>query len=148
MNEMEIAQRCRDTMWNGDRASQEMGMSVVVTGPGCAEANFEVRSDMLNGHGICHGGYIFALADSAFAFACNSYNRLTVAAAASIEFVRPGRLGDRLTASASEIHRGRRTGIYDVTVSDQDANLVAIFRGRAHATGERLLESDTENIEK
>lgn len=143
MNERQIAQRCRDTMWNGDRASQDMGMSVEVTAPGCARASFEVRGDMLNGHGICHGGYIFALADSAFAFACNSYDRLTVAASASIEFVRPARLGDRLTASASEAHRGRRTGIYDVTVSDQDARLVAIFRGRAHATDERLLQSDT-----
>lgn len=144
MNDMEIAQKCYATMWDNDPASREMGMAVKVTRPGCAEARFEVRKEMVNGHDICHGGFIFALADSAFAFACNTYDRITVAAGASIEFVRPARLGDRLTAIASETHRGGRTGIYDITVTNQDDVLVAIFRGRSYATREPILQSDTE----
>ena len=143
MNDGEIARKCRDTMWQKDFASQEMGMTVDVTEPGSAEAAFEVRRDMVNGHDICHGGYIFALADSAFAFACNTYNRITVAAGASIEFVRPARLGDRLRAVATERHRGRRTGVYDIVVSNQDDDVVAIFRGRSYATREPVFQSDT-----
>ncbi len=136
MNETEIAQRCFETMWRDDLASRDLGMTVKVTEQGAAEAGFEVRRNMVNGHDICHGGYIFTLADSAFAFACNTYNCVTVAASASIEFVRPARLGDKLVATASEAHRGGRTGIYDVTVTNQDDEVVAIFRGRSHATRE------------
>lgn len=143
MNDREIAQKCRDTMWQKDVASQEMGMTVEVTEPGSAEAAFEVRRDMVNGYDICHGGYIFALADSAFAFACNSYNNITVAAGASIEFVRPARRGDRLRAVATERHRGGRTGVYDIVVTNQDDDVVAIFRGRSYATREPVFQSDT-----
>ena len=138
MNEMDIAQTCRDTMWTNDLASQDLGIEVEVTAPGKAVATLSVAKNMVNGHDICHGGFIFTLADTAFAFACNTYNRVTVAAGASIEFVRPGRLGDRLTARASEAHRGGRTGIYDITVSNQDDELIAIFRGRSYATREPL----------
>ena len=138
MNEMDIAQKCRDTMWNNDLASQDLGIEVEVTAPGKAVATLSVAKNMVNGHDICHGGFIFTLADTAFAFACNTYNRVTVAAGASIEFVRPGRLGDRLSARASEAHRGGRTGIYDITVSNQDDELIAIFRGRSYATREPL----------
>ena len=123
-------------MWGNDVASQDLGMTIEVTKPGRAEARFEVRSNMVNGYDICHGGFIFTLADSAFAFACNTYNRITVAASASIEFVRPARLGDKLLATAAEVHRGGRTGIYDITVTNQDDDVVAIFRGRSHATRE------------
>ena len=123
-------------MWGNDVASQDLGMTIEVTKPGRAEARFEVRSNMVNGYEICHGGFIFTLADSAFAFACNTYNRITVAASASIEFVRPARLGDKLLATAAEVHRGGRTGIYDITVTNQDDDVVAIFRGRSHATRE------------
>ncbi len=123
-------------MWGNDVASQDLGMTIEVTKPGRAEARFEVRSNMVNGYDICHGGFIFTLADSAFAFACNTYNRITVAASASIEFVRPARLGDKLLATAAEVHRGGRTGIYDITVTNQDGDVVAIFRGRSHATRE------------
>lgn len=111
-------------------------MTVSVTEAGSAVASFEVRKNMVNGHDLCHGGYIFTLADSAFAFACNTYNRVTVAASASIEFLRPGRLGDKLVATASEVSRGGRTGIYDVTVTNQGGDVVAIFRGRSYATRE------------
>ena len=136
MNEIEIAQKCCETMWGNDVASQDLGMTIEVTKPGQAEARFEVRANMVNGYDICHGGFIFTLADSAFAFACNTYNRITVAASASIEFVRPARLGDKLLATAAEVHRGGRTGIYDITVTNQDDDVVAIFRGRSHATRE------------
>jgi len=123
-------------MWGNDVASQDLGMTIEVTKPGQAEARFEVRANMVNGYDICHGGFIFTLADSAFAFACNTYNRITLAASASIEFVRPARLGDKLLAKAAEVHRGGRTGIYDITVTNQDDDVVAIFRGRSHATRE------------
>ena len=136
MNEIEIAQKCCETMWGNDVASQDLGMTIEVTKPGQAEARFEVRANMVNGYDICHGGFIFTLADSAFAFACNTYNRITVAACASIEFVRPARLGDKLLATAAEVHRGGRTGIYDITITNQDDDVVAIFRGRSHATRE------------
>lgn len=138
MNEMDIAQKCCETMWSNDLASQDLGIDVEVTRPGCAIASLEVRQKMVNGHDICHGGYIFTLADTAFAFACNTYNLITVAASASIEFVRPGRLGDRLTATASEAHRGGRTGVYDIIVSNQSGETVAIFRGRSYSTREPL----------
>lgn len=139
MNEIELAKRCGEKMWSEDRASQELGMSVEISGPGAAEARFEVRRNMVNGHGVCHGGYLFTLADSAFAFACNTYDRVTFAASASIEFVRPAHLGDKLVATACEASRGGRTGVYDISVKNQNNDLVAIFRGRSYATGEAIL---------
>ena len=138
MTENEIAKQCYETMWSSDVASQDLGMTVSVTKAGSAAASFEVRKNMVNGHDLCHGGYIFTLADSAFAFACNTYNRVTVAASASIEFVRPARLGDKLVATASEVSRGGRTGIYDATVMNQGGEVVAIFRGRSYATREPI----------
>lgn len=127
-------------MWSSDVASQDLGMTVSVTEAGSAKATFEVRKNMVNGHDLCHGGYIFTLADSAFAFACNTYNRVTVAASASIEFIRPARLGDKLVATASEVSRGGRTGIYDATVTNQDGEVIAIFRGRSYATRDPLFK--------
>jgi len=138
MTKNEIAKQCYETMWNGDAASQDLGMTVSVTEAGSAVASFEIRANMVNGHDICHGGYLFTLADSAFAFACNTYNRVTVAASASIEFIRPARLGDKLVATATEVSRGGRTGIYDATVTNQDGEVVAIFRGRSYATREAV----------
>jgi acyl-CoA thioesterase len=143
MNNKEIAQRCRDTMWNYDTAVREMGIAVSVSGPGMATTTIDVKAQMVNGHGICHGGFIFTLADSAFAYACNTYDRVTVAASAGIEFVRPARLGDRLTAEAREVHRGGRTGIYDVEVTNEAGEVVAIFRGRSYATRQPIVKSDT-----
>ena len=143
MNNKEIAQRCRDTMWHYDTAVREMGIEVSVSGPGVATTTIDVKAQMVNGHGICHGGFIFTLADSAFAYACNTYDRVTVAASAGIEFVRPVRLGDRLTAEAREAHRGGRTGIYDVEVTNEAGEVVAIFRGRSYATRQPIVKSDT-----
>ncbi len=139
------AQRCAKQMYQSDRASRELGIEITVTAPGKALATMTVRPSMLNGFAICHGGYIFTLADTAFAFACNAYDDLTVAAGASIEFLQPAREGDRLRAGAEELSRSGRSGIYDVVVRNQDDSRIAVFRGRAHATGKRLLvgESDT-----
>jgi acyl-CoA thioesterase len=139
MNANEIAKKCRQIMWDNDLASQDLGIAVAVEEAGCASATLEVTTRMVNGHDICHGGYIFTLADTAFAFACNTYDRITVAASASIEFVRPARLGDRLTAVASEAHRGGRTGVYDVIVRNQDDTTIAIFRGRSYSTREPMI---------
>jgi acyl-CoA thioesterase len=139
MNDLETARACCATMWQNDLASQELGITVAVIEPGVVEARFEVRRNMVNGHDICHGGYLFTLADTAFAFACNCYDRVTVAASASIEFIKPARFGDVLTARAAEVHRGGRTGIYDVRVTNQSAEAVAIFRGRSYATRVPLL---------
>lgn len=138
MTNNEIAKQCYETMWASDSASQDLGMTVSVSEAGSAVASFTIRKNMVNGHDICHGGYLFTLADSAFAFACNTYNRVTVAASASIEFVRPARLGDELVATATEVSRGGRTGIYDATVTNQDGEVVAIFRGRSYATSEPI----------
>ena len=137
--EKSIAIKCRDEMWKDDSASQHLGMQIDVSEPGKAAASFTVRDTMVNGHGVCHGGYIFTLADSAFAFSCNTYNVVTFASSAGIEFVRPARAGDVLSAVAEERHRGGRTGIYDVTVTNQGGEVVAIFRGRSHATRSAIL---------
>ena len=138
MDDFAIAKKCRDTMYDGDAALQLLDISVEVTAIGCAEARFEVRRDMINGHGVCHGGCLFMLADTAFAYACNSYNKVTLAAGASIEFLRAAKLGDQMVAIATERHRGRRTGFYDVVVSNQEGEEIALFRGRSHSTRDTL----------
>jgi acyl-CoA thioesterase len=117
-------------MWAGDRASQGLGMRIVDVGPGGATLGMTVREDMVNGHGIGHGGFTFALADSAFAFACNSYNRRTVAQECEIRYLAPTRLGDRLVAEAVERSREGRDGVYDVMVRCADT-VVAEFLGRS-----------------
>lgn len=152
MSELDLAQRCADAMYAGDLASRELGITIEVTRPGSALARFEVRSSMVNGFGVCHGGYLFTLADTAFAFACNAYDRISLAAAASIEFLKPAKLGDRLTAEARERWRGKRSGIYDVAVTNQAGETIAVFRGRSHVSEQRLLPApppkpDTENLE-
>ena len=138
MDDLAIAKRCRDTMYESDPALRVLDISVEVTGVGKAEAAFEIRAEMLNGHNVCHGGYLFTLADTAFAYACNTHNKVTFAAGASIEFLRPARFGDRIIATATEIHRGGRTGFYDVLLKNQDSENVAIFRGRSHSTKDAL----------
>jgi acyl-CoA thioesterase len=135
----EIARRSADTMWAGDRASQSLGMTLEAVGPGTATLSMTLRDDMVNGHAIGHGGLTFTLADSAFAFACNSYNRTTVAAGAEIRFRRPTRLGDRLLATATERDRDHRDGVYDVLVSVGD-EVVAVFVGRSREIGGALFE--------
>lgn len=126
------AQAVHDMMYADDRASKALGIVITDVGPGHATATMTVRSDMLNGFGICHGGLIATLADSAFAFACNAYDEMTVASGFSIDLVAPGREGDVLTARASEGHKAGRTGVYDIEVRNQRNELVAIFRGRSY----------------
>jgi acyl-CoA thioesterase len=125
----DIARKSAGAMWARDDASKWLGMSLDAVGPGTATTSFTVEKHHTNGHDICHGGYIFTLADSAFAFACNSYNRLVVAQHNTITYIAPGRLGDRLKAEAREIARYGRSGIYDVRVSDQEGRPIAEFRG-------------------
>ncbi len=126
-----LAQQVGDAMFAADAASRSLGMQIIAIGRGYAKLSMQVRTDMLNGHGIMHGGLTFTLADSAFAFACNSYNVNTVAAGCSIEFLRPGKAGETLTAEAKETLLQGRHGIYDVTVAGEDGTLVAIFRGKS-----------------
>lgn len=139
MTALELARRCAEKMYAGDKASQAMGIEVSVPAPGAAIATMTVREDMLNGFDICHGGIVCALADTAFAFACNAYDQLTVAAGANIDFVRPALLGDRLTASAAEDYRGRTTGFYTIRITNQRQELVAVFRGRSAGRKEKVL---------
>jgi phenylacetic acid degradation protein PaaD len=119
-----------DIQHAGDNAAHSLGIEVLAASAGSVRLAMRVRSDMLNGHGICHGGAVFTLADTAFAYACNSHGVAMVAAGASIEFLAPASLGERLIATASEISRGERHGIYDVTVCDQAGAVRAHFRGR------------------
>ena len=129
LSPQEIAVRSAQAMWARDDASKWLGMSLDAVGPGTATTSFTVEQHHTNGHDICHGGYIFTLADSAFAFACNSHNRLAVAQHNTITFVAPGRLGDRLKAEAREIALFGRSGICDVRVTNQEGRLIAEFRG-------------------
>ncbi len=126
------AERAVAALFARDRASQALGMRITGVGPGWARLVMSVRADMLNGHQVCHGGLVFALADSAFAFACNSHNESTVAAAAAIDFLAAARAGDELTAEAREIWRTKRNGIYEITVTNQRGERVALFRGRSY----------------
>ena len=128
-----IAQASADAMWAGDRASQGLGMQIVEVGPGHARLAMLVDERMTNGHGSCHGGFIFMLADSAFAFACNSHGQRTVAQHCSITYVAPGRLGMRLIAEAKERHRAERSGVYDVTVRSEAGETIAEFRGHSRS---------------
>ena len=122
----------REGMFRNDRASKLLGMQIVAVAPGSATLTMTIRDDMLNGHDICHGGLITTLADSAFAFACNSYNELTVASGFSIDLLAPGRLNDVLTARCVEVSKAGRTGVYDTTITNQRGERIAMFRGRSY----------------
>jgi acyl-CoA thioesterase len=126
-----LAEAVGAAMFARDHASQALGMALASIGPGHATVTMPVRSDMLNGHAICHGGLLFTLADSAFAFACNSYNASTVSIAGSIEYLAPGHLGDVLTATATEQSRVGSSGVFDVTVRNHEGIVLALFRGRS-----------------
>lgn len=139
MDGTDLARQCRDAMYANDVAVRELGITVDVNGAGQAEARLVVRPEMLNGHDVCHGGYLFMLADTAFAYACNSHNRVTIASGAAIEFLRPARLADQLVATAIERHRGGRTGTYDVRLCNQDGDEIALFRGRSYSTRQALI---------
>lgn len=143
MNPEELAAVCAESMFSNDRASKSLGMVIEMTGPGTSRMSMPVREDMLNGHDVCHGGFIFALADSCFAFACNSHNHNTLAAGARIEFLAPAKLGDTLEAAGSEVALGGRTGIYDVVVNNQHGQRIALFRGNSHRIKGNLVATDT-----
>ncbi len=126
------AERVRDAMFANDRAVRGLGMEIEAIAPGRADIAMTVREDMLNGHDICHGGFISTLADSAFAYACNSYNEVTVASGFGIDFIAPARQGDRLVARCVEVSKAGRTGVYDTEVINQRGERVAMFRGRSY----------------
>ena len=136
-----LAERVADGMFSRDRASQGLGIRIVGVGPGHAELVMTVRADMLNGHAICHGGFIFSLADSSFAFACNSYNQTTVASGCVIDFMAPAREGDVLTAVARERSVSGRTGVYDIEVKNQHGETIALFRGKSYRIKGHVIES-------
>ena len=129
-------------LFRRDRASQALGMRLTGVRPGGATVAMRVRADMVNGHAVCHGGMVFALADSAFAFACNSYNDTTVAAAAAIDFLAAAREGDELTAQASELWRTKRNGIYEISVSNQHGERIALFRGRSYRIDGQVMSAE------
>ena len=126
-----LAERCAEAMYARDRASQALGLRLVKIAPGFATMTMTVRADMLNGHATCHGGFIFSLADSAFAFACNSRNLTTVAAGCAIEFLAPAREGDVLTATGRERALTGRSGVYDIDVTNEHGATIAVFRGKS-----------------
>ena len=125
-----LAERSAAAMWENDLASRHLGIQIDHVAPGQATARMVIRDTMINGHNICHGGYVFLLADTAFAFACNTYGPVTVAAACDVAFLGPAHLGDELVAHATERHRAGRSGIYDVTVRRTDT-VLAEFRGHS-----------------
>ncbi|MCK0510346.1 hydroxyphenylacetyl-CoA thioesterase PaaI [Aromatoleum buckelii] len=127
-----LAERVRDGMSEMDPTLKGFGIGVEAIGPGYAKMTMTVRKDMLNGFGICHGGFITLLADSAFAYSCNSYNEMTVASGISLDFMAPGRPGDVLIAEAKELFVAGRTGVYDVSVVNQKGELLAMMRGKSY----------------
>lgn len=137
MDAQATAEKVRDVMLADDAASKMLGMQIVEVSAGRAVATMTVRADMLNGFAICHGGLIATLADSAFAFACNSRNALTVASGFGIDILKSAKLNDVLTATAEETSLAGRTGLYDITVKNQNGDLIAAFRGRSYRLGER-----------
>lgn len=141
----ETARLAAKTMWSNDSASQALGMELVEVGPGTATLAMTVTETMTNGHETAHGGYIFTLADSAFAFACNSYGLVTVAAHCSVTFIRPGRRGDRLVAEAREVSRSGRSGIYDVRVSVSGVT-IAEFRGHSRTIGDSFIDATPADV--
>lgn len=135
----DIARLSAQAMWKDDNATRHLGMEIMSIGPGAATMAMSVTASMTNGHGTCHGGYIFLLADSAFAFACNSHGQRHVAQHCNVTFLAPGKLGMRLVAEARERQRAERSGITDVTVRSEDGTVIAEFRGHSRAIPGSLL---------
>ncbi|MBO6507886.1 MAG: hydroxyphenylacetyl-CoA thioesterase PaaI [Roseibium sp.] len=146
MNPQELAEACARIMWDDDEASQALGMELLHVGPGSASIRMAVTKQMTNGHGNMHGGYLFTLADSAFAFACNTYNQVTVAQHCSITYIAPGKLGDVLTAEAREISRKGRSGIYDVQLKREDGTVITEFRGHSRTLNQTFLPSEDDRL--
>ena len=141
----QLAHACSIAMHENDHAAKALGMEIIETRAGFAHLEMVVRKDMLNGHAICHGGMIFTLADTSFAHACNSYNKVTVASGCTIDFAAPGFEGDRLKAIAEERHRKGRTGVYDITVYNQKDQALAFFRGKSHQINGVLVDDSEES---
>jgi acyl-CoA thioesterase len=139
MDAGEIARACADAMWAEDSASKGLGMQLISVEPGRAVLAMTITDKMVNGHNIAHGGFIFTLADSTFAFACNTYNQRTVAQHCAVTFLTAGKLGDRLIARGVERHRAGRSGIYDITVTREDGTVIAEFRGHSRTIEGTLL---------
>ncbi len=137
----QVAEATREAMLKDDHATKSLGIRIEAVGPGTCTASMTVRQDMLNGHAICHGGLITTLADSAFAFACNAYNEVTVASGFDVNLLAAARLGDVLTAQALEVSKAGRTGVYDISVRNQRGEAIAAFRGRSYTMkGKPLVE--------
>ncbi len=134
-----IAEACAEVLWSHDRASKKLGISVENIAPGYAELSMTVADDMVNGHSICHGGFMFTLADSTFAFACNTYNQNCVAQHCTISYLAPAFKGDRLLATATEVSRHGRNGIYDISIVKQDNKKIVEFRGFSRTIAGTLL---------
>jgi acyl-CoA thioesterase len=131
LSPQQIAERCAEIMWPDDKAALGLGIELVRVAPGEAVARMLVRNDMVNGHDTCHGGFIFALADTAFAYACNTFNVRTVASGVDINFIAPAHRGQVLTAHGHARHQGGRSGVYDIEVKNEKDELIAVFRGRS-----------------
>ncbi|NNB42582.1 hydroxyphenylacetyl-CoA thioesterase PaaI [Pseudomonas chlororaphis] len=142
---MSLASACAQSLFKRDNASQALGMRLLSVAPGAARLGMSVREDMLQGHGTCHGGFLFALADSAFALACNTYDEATVAIGCSIDYIAPARLGDTLTADCIEQSRSGRTGNYDVRIENQHGVLIALFHGKSYKVRGPVLAQENPN---
>ena len=140
-----LAEACVNTLYQRDVASQDLGMKLISIAPGQVVMEMKITEKMLNGHKICHGGYIFALADSTLAFASNSENFSSVATDCMIDYVKPGKLNDLLTARAKQIDQGKRVGYYDVSITNQEGVKVAHFRGKSYRLGGAILDEDGES---
>ena len=137
-------QRVGEAMYERDHCAQALGIRLMTIGSGHAEMTMEVRRDMANGHAICHGGIIFTLADTAFAYACNADNHITVASGASIQFLEPGKLGEVLTATSRRAHERGRSGVYDIEVRGGDGRLIALFRGLSRRLDGHVVQTEEE----
>lgn len=144
LDAQQLAEACVNELYQRDTASQDLGMRLVAIAPGQVTMEMQIQEKMLNGHRICHGGYIFSLADSAFALASNSENYSSVATDCMIDFVKPGRLGDLLTAVAKQIDQGKKVGYYDVSITNQQGEKVAHFRGKSYRISGKILREGKE----
>lgn len=142
LSPQQLAEACVNELYGRDPASRELGIKITAVKPGYAQVTMPVRADMLNGHATCHGGFVFAVADSAFAFACNTGNHATVASGCTIDYVAPAREGDLLTATAEVCTRKGRLGVYDITVTNQDGDVIAYFRGKSYQIGKKVLPEE------
>lgn len=143
LSDQDRAERSAKAMFANDTVTQQLGMAIEGIGAGFARLRMRVTKHMLNGHTSCHGGYLFTMGDSAFAFACNSFNQVAVASSASIEFLAPAYLDDELVAEARLQTQGRKTGLYDVVITNQNDQRIALFRGRSHRIGKVLFDEST-----